>query len=63
MTEFEGSGSVAQQQAFLKEVIAWMEEPEQNYIERYAGFGGFVGTYVADGSGTLTPLGETYSSA
>ncbi|GAA5871383.1 hypothetical protein JCM3774_005585 [Rhodotorula dairenensis] len=61
LTEFQGSGTVEQQQAFLREVIPWMEA--QDYIERYAGFGDFVGTYVADESGTLTPLGETYSSA
>ncbi|GAA5982643.1 hypothetical protein JCM10908_006730 [Rhodotorula pacifica] len=63
LTEFAGSGSVSEQQAFLKEVIAWMEAPEQSYIQRYAGFGDFIGTYVADASGALTPLGVAYPSA
>ncbi len=61
LTEFQGYGTVAEQQAFLREVIPWMEE--QAFIERYAGFGDFIGNYVADQEGNLTPLGETYSNA
>ncbi|BGP43793.1 hypothetical protein JCM10450v2_007990 [Rhodotorula kratochvilovae] len=50
VTEFAGSGSVAEQQQFFKTVLPWMEEQS----------GDFVGTYVnADGS--LTALGKTYS--
>lgn len=61
LTEFQGYGTVAEQQALLREVIPWMEE--QAFIERYAGFGDFIGNYVADQEGNLTPLGETYSNA
>ncbi|BGP20526.1 hypothetical protein JCM10213_003789 [Rhodosporidiobolus nylandii] len=58
LTEFAGYGTQDEQIAFLKYVIPWMEQ--QPFIERYAGFGDFVGTYVnADGS--LTPLGQAYS--
>lgn len=32
----------------------------QTFIERYAGFGDFVGNYVY-ANGSLTPLGQTYS--
>ncbi|GAA5962665.1 hypothetical protein JCM8115_005911 [Rhodotorula mucilaginosa] len=58
LTEFAGSGTVAEQQTFLKYVIPWMEK--QTFIERYAGFGDFVGNYVY-ANGSLTPLGQTYS--
>ncbi|GAA6039759.1 hypothetical protein JCM8097_004207 [Rhodosporidiobolus ruineniae] len=59
LTEFAGSGTSAEQQTFLKTVIPWMES--QTWLERYAGFGDFVGNYVnADGS--LTPLGQVYAS-
>ncbi|POY74961.1 hypothetical protein BMF94_1937 [Rhodotorula taiwanensis] len=62
LTEFAGSGTVAEQITFLQEVISWMNEPAQSYIQRFAGFGDFVGTYVnADGS--LTALGQAYSTA
>ncbi|GAA6053905.1 hypothetical protein JCM3770_005326 [Rhodotorula araucariae] len=58
VTEFAGSGSVAEQQKFFQAVLPWMEG--QPWIERYAGFGDFVGTYVnADSS--LTTLGRAYS--
>ncbi|GAA6039787.1 hypothetical protein JCM8097_004221 [Rhodosporidiobolus ruineniae] len=58
LTEFAGSGTSEEQQTFLRTVIPWMEE--QDWIERYAGFGDFAGNYVnADGS--LTALGQVYS--
>ncbi|GAA6039762.1 hypothetical protein JCM8097_004209 [Rhodosporidiobolus ruineniae] len=58
LTEFAGSGTSEEQQAFLQTVIPWMEQ--QDWIERYAGFGDFAGNYVnADGS--LTALGQVYS--
>ncbi|GAA6039813.1 hypothetical protein JCM8097_004232 [Rhodosporidiobolus ruineniae] len=56
LTEFAGSGSVADQQAFFEEVIRWMEK--QDWLERYCDF---IGTFVSDASGTLTDLGRTYS--
>ncbi|GAA5838462.1 hypothetical protein JCM11251_003398 [Rhodosporidiobolus azoricus] len=60
LTEFAGSGTSADQQKFLSAVIPWMESI--SFIERYAGFGAFVGNYVnADAS--LTPLGKVYSSS
>ncbi|KAM0748388.1 hypothetical protein T439DRAFT_291841 [Meredithblackwellia eburnea MCA 4105] len=58
ITEFAGSGTVSEQQAFFQTIIPWMES--QPFIERYSAFGAFSGTFVnADGS--LTPLGETYN--
>ncbi|KAM0789286.1 hypothetical protein ACM66B_000126 [Microbotryomycetes sp. NB124-2] len=57
LTEFAGSGSVAEQQAFFKKVVPWMES--QSFVERYAAFGAFAGTFVND-DGTLRPLGQTY---
>ncbi|GAA5879947.1 hypothetical protein JCM1840_006940 [Sporobolomyces johnsonii] len=58
LTEFAGTGTVAEQQTFFETVIPWMENNDQ--IERYAAFGDFAGTFVnADGS--LTDLGATYS--
>ncbi|KPV73022.1 glycoside hydrolase family 128 protein [Rhodotorula graminis WP1] len=59
LTEFAGSGTVAEQQAFFATVLPWMEK--QPWIERYAGFGDFVGTYV-NSDASLTALGEAYSS-
>ncbi|GAA5839774.1 hypothetical protein JCM9279_005165 [Rhodotorula babjevae] len=59
LTEFAGSGTVAEQQAFFATVLPWMEK--QPFIERYAGFGDFVGTYV-NSDASLTPLGQAYSS-
>ncbi|KAK4051341.1 hypothetical protein OIV83_002825 [Microbotryomycetes sp. JL201] len=58
LTEFAGSGTVTEQQAFFKKVIPWMES--QSFVERYAAFGAFEGTFVnADAS--LRPLGLTYA--
>lgn len=54
LTEFAGSGTVAEHQMFLNYIILWMET--QTFIERYAGFGDFVGNYVY-ANGSLTPLG------
>ncbi|BGP35613.1 hypothetical protein JCM10296v2_007454 [Rhodotorula toruloides] len=58
LTEFAGSGTVAEQQQFLETVIPWMDA--QPWIQRYAGFGDFAGNYV-NSDGSLTPLGQTYS--
>ncbi|KZP11932.1 glycoside hydrolase family 128 protein [Athelia psychrophila] len=59
ITEFAGSGTVAEQQSFLSYVLPWLET--QSFVERYAGFGDFAGTYVND-DGSLTDLGTTYAS-
>ncbi|GAA5894702.1 hypothetical protein JCM8208_006048 [Rhodotorula glutinis] len=59
LTEFAGSGTVAEQQAFFATVLPWMEK--QPWLERYAGFGDFVGTYV-NSDASLTTLGQAYSS-
>ncbi|GAA5886412.1 hypothetical protein JCM5296_001898 [Sporobolomyces johnsonii] len=58
LTEFAGTGTVAEQQAFFETVIPWMENNDQ--IERYAAFGDFAGTFV-NTDGSLTDLGATYS--
>ncbi|KAM0750951.1 hypothetical protein T439DRAFT_243686 [Meredithblackwellia eburnea MCA 4105] len=64
VTEFMGSGTTAQQQTFLTEVIPWLEA--QDFIERYAAFGAAndplrsLGVFLADTSGTLSALGQTY---
>ncbi|GAA5924930.1 hypothetical protein JCM1841_005371 [Sporobolomyces salmonicolor] len=60
LTEFAGSGTVAEQQEFFETVIPWMEDHVQ--VERYAAFGDFTGTFVAP-DGSLTDLGATYSAA
>ena len=49
MLQFAGAGSVAEQQAFFKTVIPWMEGNAM--IERYAGFG------------TLSPLSSMIESS
>lgn len=50
---------MAEQQSFLSYVLPWLET--QSFVERYAGFGDFAGTYVND-DGSLTDLGTTYAS-
>ncbi|SCV70126.1 BQ2448_1520 [Microbotryum intermedium] len=55
--QFAGSGTTAEQQAFLKKVIPWLEKT--TWIQRYAGFGAFAGQYVNANSG-LTAIGDTY---
>ncbi|KAL2066237.1 hypothetical protein VTL71DRAFT_2308 [Oculimacula yallundae] len=59
ITEFEASGSDAEQAAFLTEVMAWMDKTD--YIERYAYFGVFEGNLV-DGT-KLSALGNTYATS
>lgn len=64
MTEFQGSGTAAQQQTFLKYANAYFEDTAG--IERYAGFGDFAdgsaGAYV-NTDGSLTTVGTTYKNA
>ncbi|KAL8276237.1 hypothetical protein RQP46_011354 [Phenoliferia psychrophenolica] len=55
LTEFMGSGTVAEQQTFLETVIPWLEKSP--FIERYAAFGTFI-----DSTGALTALGTTYKN-
>ncbi|KAK4699469.1 hypothetical protein P7C70_g6791, partial [Phenoliferia sp. Uapishka_3] len=59
ITEFAGYGTVQQQQDFFNYIIPWMEN--QTFIERYAAFGDFSGTFV-NSNGSLTPLGHTYNT-
>ncbi|KAF2198133.1 hypothetical protein GQ43DRAFT_379378 [Delitschia confertaspora ATCC 74209] len=62
ITEFTPSGSVAQIQNFLKEVLPWLEHPNQSYVQRYAYQWAARGSLV-DGTGKkLTPVGQTYAS-
>ncbi|KAI5480618.1 Glycoside hydrolase, superfamily [Pseudohyphozyma bogoriensis] len=60
ITEFAGSGTVAQQQSFFQTIIPWMEK-NVTFIERYAAFGDFAGTFV-NSDGSLTALGQTYKT-
>ncbi|GAA6017526.1 hypothetical protein JCM10207_008256 [Rhodosporidiobolus poonsookiae] len=53
---FTSSSNVTEKQAFLEDVIPWMEA--QPWIEKY---GTFVGRFV-NKDGSLTALGETYSN-
>ncbi|KAM0748409.1 hypothetical protein T439DRAFT_382248 [Meredithblackwellia eburnea MCA 4105] len=59
ITEFMGLGSASQQQTFLETVIPWLESTD--FIERYAAFGAFAGTFV-NSQGELTALGKTYKN-
>ncbi|GAA5868012.1 hypothetical protein JCM8547_000781 [Rhodosporidiobolus lusitaniae] len=69
LSEFRGSGTLAEQTTFLETVLPWMED--QPFILRYAAFGDFVtGEKDADGNlldfvdadGNLLALGQTYNS-
>ncbi|GAA6017491.1 hypothetical protein JCM10207_008245 [Rhodosporidiobolus poonsookiae] len=62
ISEFFCTGSETEQATFLKEVIPWMEEDAQSYIQLYSPEGGLVGVFVSDTSGTLTDLGKVYVS-
>ncbi|MCJ1363399.1 hypothetical protein MMC16_002506 [Acarospora aff. strigata] len=58
LTEFGAAGTQAQQVAFLKEVMPWLDA--QAKVERYAYFGVFDGKLV---SGTeMSVLGQTFAS-
>lgn len=60
LTEFAGSGTVAEQEAFLKEVIPWMEG--KSWLARYSYFGDVSGGTLVHSDGSLTALGETYKN-
>lgn len=59
ITEFEASGDVAQQQAFLNEVLPWLDS--QDYVERYAYFMAADGILISSGT-TLSPVGQAFAS-
>ncbi|GAA5964011.1 hypothetical protein JCM3765_007838 [Sporobolomyces pararoseus] len=54
------SGTEQQKIDFHSKMVPWMDS--QPWIERYAAFGDFVGTFV-DGNGGVLPLGNAYASA
>ncbi|GAA5912986.1 glycoside hydrolase family protein [Sporobolomyces salmoneus] len=54
------SGSEQEKMDFHKRMVPWMDS--QDWIERYAAFGDFVGTFV-DGNGGVLPLGNAYGSS
>ncbi|KAK4057173.1 hypothetical protein OIO90_001668 [Microbotryomycetes sp. JL221] len=57
LTEFAASGTQQQQVEFFKMVLPWLEQ--SNFIEKYAAFGAFSGTFV-NSDGSLTTLGKAY---
>jgi hypothetical protein len=59
VTEFGASGSVAEQQTFLTQMVPFLEKLSS--VERFSYFGDFDGTFVQ--SGKLLPLGSTYATA
>ena len=58
--EFGRLGSLQDQQAFLTEVLPWLDDAAQAQIERYAYFMVYDG-YLTTG-GALNPLGQLYVS-
>lgn len=60
ITEFQGSGDSAQQQAFLHEVIPWLDQ--QSFVERYAYFMASDGNLISSGT-TLSPVGEAFANS
>ncbi|CCU81172.1 hypothetical protein BGHDH14_bgh02974 [Blumeria hordei DH14] len=59
ITEFEASGDTAQQQAFLNDVLPWLDS--QDYVERYAYFMAADGILISSGT-TLSPVGQAFAS-
>jgi hypothetical protein len=60
VTEFQASGTDADQQTFLQDVMAWMDD--STMVERYAYFMASDGILLSSGS-TLSALGSTFASA
>ncbi|RKF65846.1 Alkali-sensitive linkage protein 1 [Erysiphe neolycopersici] len=58
ITEFEGSGDAAQQQAFLNDVLPWLDS--QDYVERYAYFMASDGNLISSGT-TLSSVGQAFA--
>ncbi|KAF2651597.1 glycoside hydrolase family 128 protein [Lophiostoma macrostomum CBS 122681] len=61
VTEFAPQGSDAQKQAFLQEVLPWMDG--QDWIERYAYQWVAPGVLINDAGTGLSALGSVYQSA
>ena len=59
ITEFQAPGDTAAQNAFLQEVIPWLDS--QSFVEKYAYFMASDGILLSAGS-TLSTLGETFAS-
>ncbi|KHJ34660.1 putative uncharacterized serine-rich protein [Erysiphe necator] len=58
ITEFEASGDAGQQQAFLNDVLPWLDS--QEYVERYAYFMASDGNLISSGT-TLSSLGQAFA--
>ena len=59
--EFGRLGSIADQQAFLDQVLPWLDDPAQAQIERYAYFMVYDGFLTTGGQ--LNELGKQYASS
>lgn len=60
ITEFQGSGDSAQQQAFLNEVLPWLDQ--QSFVERYAYFMASDGNLISSGT-SLSPVGQVFANS
>lgn len=58
ITEFEASGDAGQQQAFLNDVLPWLDN--QDYVERYAYFMASDGNLISSGT-TLSQVGQAFA--
>ncbi|GAA6054131.1 hypothetical protein JCM3770_003211 [Rhodotorula araucariae] len=65
LTEFMGTGTPDKQKDFVNFAVPWLEQ--QDWIERYAGFGAFldneIASFIASDDGKLNDLGKAYSNA
>ena len=57
--QWGASGTLAQQQAFLQDLLPYLDG--LSTVERYAYFMA-GGNILTDGNNQLTPLGQTYNS-
>jgi hypothetical protein len=60
VTEFRGSGSVADETNFIKTMIPFLANLQS--VERYAYFGDINGILI-DGNNQLTALGQAYATS
>jgi len=60
ITEFQASGSADQQNAFLKEVLPWLDA--QDYVQRYAWFMAGSGSGQLLSGTALSEIGNTYKT-
>ncbi|KAI0999833.1 hypothetical protein K3495_g8365 [Podosphaera aphanis] len=58
ITEFEASGDPAQQQAFLNDVLPWLDS--QDFVERYAYFMASDGNLISSGT-SLSTVGQAFA--